>query len=282
VFGKGAKLEKLAGGFSNASGMAADDAGHVFFTDAAMHKIYAWNEAERKAEPIAEIAGQPMVAGFVKPSTLLVVAYERAVYSLSLGESGARAQPVAETAEKKPQTTLLLPVGLHNMLSILNDLLEHRDYVYRPGSNTAVIRIEEHAHRGYFYAPGTLTAIMAGGTWRPILQSSNLAPFSPGDEGYLTSEDDGKTYRAKLGPDGGLTVSVFAERGGTSVASDEAGNVYLAAGQVYLYSRDSKPIGVLELPERCASLSFGGPEKRTLFIGARSSLYSIRTLAPGH
>jgi sugar lactone lactonase YvrE len=281
LFEKGAKLEKLASGFSNASGMTADDAGHVFFTDAAMHKIYAWNEAGRKAEPIAEIAGQPMVAGFVKPSTLLVVAYERAVYSVALGESGAVAHPVAETAEKRPDTTLLLPVGLHNMLTVMNDLLEQRDYVYRPGSNTAVIRVEENAHRGYFYAPGTVTAIMAGGTWRPILQSSNLAPFSPGDERYLTSEDDGKTYRARLGPDGRLAASVFAERGGTSVASDEAGNVYLAAGQVYLYSRDGEPLGVLELPERCGSLAFGGRDKRTLFIGARSSVYSIRTSAPG-
>jgi sugar lactone lactonase YvrE len=280
-FGKGAKLEKLASGFSNASGMTADDAGHLFFTDAAMHKIYRWNEADRKTEQIAEIQGQPMVVGFVKPSMLLIVAYERKVYSLKLGESGATPQPVAETAEKLPDTTLLLPVGLHNMLSIMNDLLELRDYVYRPGSNTAVIRVVENARRGYFYAPGTNTAIMAGGTWRPILQSSNLAPFSPGDERYLTSEDDGKTYRAKLDSDGRLTTSVFVERGGTSVVSDEAGNVYIAAGQVYIYSRDGKQIGVLELPERCGSLAFGGPENRTLFIGARSSLYSIRTAAAG-
>ena len=114
------------------------------------------------------------------------------------------------------------------MLSILNDLMEHRDHVYRQGSNTAVIRVVENAHRGTFYSPDSHTAILAGGTWRPILQSSNLAAFSPGDEHYVTGEDDGKTYRVKLG-----------------------------------------------------SLAFGGPDKRTLFIGARSSLYSIRTTAPG-
>ena len=93
----------------------------------------------------------------------------------------------------------------------------------------------------------------------------------------MTSEDDGKTYRAKLENDGRLTTSVFAERGGTSVVSDEAGNVYIASDQVYIYNREGKQIGVLELPERPGSLAFGGPDKRTLFIGARSSLYSIRT-----
>jgi sugar lactone lactonase YvrE len=168
------------------------------------------------------------------------------------------------------------------MLSILNDLMERRDYVYRQGSNTAVIRVVENAPRGYFYAPDSHTAIFAGGTWRPILQSSNLAAFAPGAEHYVTSEDDGKTYRAKLGTDEKLTTSVFAERGGTSVINDAAGNVYVASGQVYVYDRQGKQIGVLETPERPGSLAFGGPDGRTLFIGARSSLYSIRLAIPGH
>ena len=138
------------------------------------------------------------------------------------------------------------------------------------------IRVVENAHRGYFYAPDSHTAVLAGKTWRPILQSSNLAAFSPGDEHYLTSEDDGRTYRAKLETDGKLTTSVFAERGGTSVINDAAGNVYLASDQVYVYNREGRQIGVLETPERPGSLAFGAPDSRTLFIGARSSVYSIR------
>jgi sugar lactone lactonase YvrE len=261
--------------------MTTDDAGRLFFTDASVRKIYRWNEADRKAEQIAETKGQPMVLGFAGLSTLLIVANERAVYSLKVDESGAMPQPVAETAEKLPDTVLLLPVGLHNMLSIMKDLMEHRDYVYRQGSNTAVISVVENAHRGYFFAPGTNTAIMAGGTWRPILQSSNLATFSPGDERYVTSEDDGRTYRAKLENDGKLATGIFAERGGTSIVSDEAGNVYIAGDQVYVYDREGNQTGILELPERPGSLAFGGPDHRTLFIGARSSIYSIRTAAPG-
>jgi sugar lactone lactonase YvrE len=86
------------------------------------------------------------------------------------------------------------------------------------------------------------------GTWRPILQSSNLAAFTPGDEHYVTSEDDGKTYRVKLGSDERLTTNVFAERGGTSVISDAAGNVYIASDQVHVYHGEGKQIGVLETP----------------------------------
>jgi len=109
VFEKDAKLEKLASGFSNASGMTADEAGCLYFTDAAMRRIYRWNHTDRKAEQIAETKGQPMVTAFVKPSRLLIVAYERAVYSLNPEESGAAPQPVAEASEKLPGTVLLLP-----------------------------------------------------------------------------------------------------------------------------------------------------------------------------
>lgn len=61
---------------------------------------------------------------------------------------------------------------------------------------------------------------------------------------------------------------------------DAAGNVDVASGQVWIYNRDGRPIGLLEVPERPGSLAVGGPDERTLFIGARTGLYAIphRTL----
>jgi hypothetical protein len=288
VFAKHARLERLATNFSNASGLTASDAGTVYFSDAANRKVYRWNETAKRAELIAEIPGQPQVLGFVAPSSLLAIANERAVYHLKVNPAGpddstgaVQAEAVNETTDLQADTLLLLPVGLHNQLSVMKDMTEHRGHVYRRGSNTAIVNDVTNEHRGYFYAPGTKTAIMAGGTWRPNLQSSQLAAFAPGASHYLASEDDGRTYMAKLESDYTLSTTVFAERGGTAVVTDTAGNVYLASGQVWVYDRTGKEIGSLELPERPGSLAFGGADKRTLFIGARSSLYSIRTRAPG-
>jgi gluconolactonase len=50
---------------------------------------------------------------------------------------------------------------------------------------------------------------------------------------------------------------------------------------VWIYDRNGKPKGVLEIPERPGSLAFGGPDRRTLYIAARTSLYSIRTKTAG-
>lgn len=280
IFAEGAKLEKLATGFTNASGLTADEAGKLFFTDAAMHKIYRWNAAAKQTEVIGQIPGRPMVAGLVPPSSLLVVGYEKAVYSLDTDKDEGPLE-VPETEQLVPGTKLLLPVGLHNELAVLTDLVEHRGYVYRHGSNTAIISVVPNEHRGYFYAPGTKTAIMAGGTWRPMVQSSQMASFGLGEMHFVVSEDDEKTYRAVLDSYNKMSTGLFVERGGTSVVSDAAGNVYIASGEVYIYNRAGKQMGVLDIPERPESLAFGGPEHRTLFIGARSSLYAIRTAAAG-
>ncbi len=288
VFERGAKIEKLATGFSNASGLAVDNQGTVYFTDAAENKILRWDAAGKKADVLATTSGpQPQVLGFVPPSHLLAVAMTarpaaRAVYHLDLSQPGSGATTLTETAEMLPGTSLLLPVGLHYQLWVMRDMLAHRGYVFENGSNTAVISAVADEHRGYYYAPGTTTAILAGGTWRPNTESSNLAALKPGDSHHLTSEDDGLTYVATLGSDyRSMTTTVFARRGGTSVATDSAGNVYLAEGHIYIYDRAGKEIGVLETPERPGSLAFGGPDKKTLFIGARSSLYSIRTQSAG-
>jgi sugar lactone lactonase YvrE len=281
IFEKDANLERLPTGFGNASCLAVDSAGHIFFTDAAKHKIYRWNEASKQAEIMAEISNQPMVMGFVPPSSLLIVTYEKAVYSLNVAEAGP-VQQVTEALMPTPETKLLLSVGLHNELSVLTIMLDQRGYIYRQGSNTAILSTVLNEHRGYFYAPGTNTAIMAGGTWRPILQSSQLAAFAPGDEHFITGEDDAGTYLAKLENNGTLRTKVFVEGGGTSVVTDDDGNVYIASGQIYIYNRAGQQIGILEVPERPSSLAFGGPDRRTLFIGARSSLYAIRTAAAGY
>jgi hypothetical protein len=178
-------------------------------------------------------------------------------------------------------TILLLPVGLHNGMEIMQDMMRHRGYVFRRGSNTALMSVIENEHRGYFYAPDSDTAIMAGGTGRPILQSCQMAAFALGDRHYLTSEDDARTWVVTLEKNGELTSKLFADRGGNAVIADSAGNVYIAGGQVYIYDKRGKQTGVLEVPERASSLVFGGPDKKTLFIGARSSLYAIRAAASG-
>jgi sugar lactone lactonase YvrE len=57
--------------------------------------------------------------------------------------------------------------------------------------------------------------------------------------------------------------------------------VYIAAGQIYVYDPSGRLVGTIEVPERPIQLLFGGPDRKTLFIAARSSLYAARTRTAG-
>ena len=250
-----------------------------------MHSVYQYKEG---AKLVAKIDVMPQVVGFVAPSSLLAVNWERSVSSIDL--STGQVTAVSPTDTRAPGTSLLLPVGLHNDEIQLNWLLEGVGYKYRLGSNTATRSGLLPEHRHFYYAPDTQTALLTGDTqkayaawlWRPLPESCQLAPFSIGTERYLTSEDDEKTYRGTLQSDNKLITKLAIERGGTSVVTDAAGNVYIASGQVYVYDKEGRPTGVLEIPERPSSLAFGGNGRQILFVGARSSIYAIQTAQPGH
>jgi sugar lactone lactonase YvrE len=68
---------------------------------------------------------------------------------------------------------------------------------------------------------------------------------------------------------------------GIAVTSDADGNVSIAANQLFSYDKSVKLIGQLEIPERPSSLAWGGPDHKTLCIGARSSIHAIQANAKG-
>ena len=279
AFAPAARLEQLASGFSNASGVATDDQGHLFFTDAAMHKIYRWNAETRQAELLTDQVSSPQAVGFVAPHTLLAVDLSKAVYSVD-PRTGAVAR-LSPSQTPQDGTDLLLPVGFHNSMDTLVRQMERRGVVYAPRSNMAIVADVTDEPRDFFYAPGTKTAVMAGGTWQPMLQASQWDVIRSGGERLAASEEDDATYRITLTGLKGIGVTPFVSRGGSSVVTDAAGNVYLAEGQLYIYNSAGKQIGMVELPERPSSLAFGGSDHRTLYIGSRGSLYSIRTAVAG-
>jgi len=56
---------------------------------------------------------------------------------------------------------------------------------------------------------------------------------------------------------------------------DNRGNVYVADGHNYIFDNRGKKTGRIEVPERPFSIQFGGRDRKTLFITARSSLYGV-------
>ena len=65
------------------------------------------------------------------------------------------------------------------------------------------------------------------------------------------------------------TSRLFAEQGGESLTVDEKGNVYIAAGQVYVYNPSGELIDTIDVPERPSQLFLGARSPHIVCSGAQ-------------
>ena len=63
---------------------------------------------------------------------------------------------------------------------------------------------------------------------------------------------------------------------------DVEGRVYCTGpGGTWVFAADGTRLGIIRTPEVPANLAFGGPDLRTLFFTARTSVYTLRAKVPG-
>jgi gluconolactonase len=74
------------------------------------------------------------------------------------------------------------------------------------------------------------------------------------------------------------------DRGGCDGATiDERGNIYLTTALgVQVFSAEGASLGTIEIPEQPSNCTFGGADGKTLYVTARTSLYSVPMLVKGH
>lgn len=81
----------------------------------------------------------------------------------------------------------------------------------------------------------------------------------------------------EVSKDGQLGKKLFTiEEGSDGMTLDTEGNLYTTHGGVNIFNADGKKLGQIKVPEGPANVTFGGEDYKTLFITARTSLYSLR------
>lgn len=268
----GAKVEKLAGGFFNISGGAVDAAGDFYFVDAKWQRIYRWSASQHQLSLVRENPLDPVNLVFDKSGNLIVISYEGngAVYTFKPGTDFDRITLLKpEPSAPRPRMTAVLPVDYwRNENDFLEVAQQKRPFQYLSPDGSTFIPAGKDFVTGELYY---------GSKIHDVLHAFGLAPVSAGQPFYVTDEEEQKTYRTTVDENGTLTnLKLFADVGGESVTEDTAGNVYIAAGQIYVYNPAGTLLGTIDVPERPSQLLFGGADKKTLFIAARSSLYAVQ------
>lgn len=118
----------------------------------------------------------------------------------------------------------------------------------------------------------------------------NGLAFSP-DENILYIDDTWRRHiRAfDVEEDGSLSNGrIFAEMpsdmegGPDGMKVDVEGNIYSTGpGGLWIYQSDGHLVGIIVGPQLPANLAFGGSERRTLYLTARTSLYKLVTRFAG-
>jgi gluconolactonase len=100
---------------------------------------------------------------------------------------------------------------------------------------------------------------------------------------YVSDIEAGKPYAYDIQDNGGLAGKrLFCELGSDGMTIDSEGHVYLTSGpQVHVFDRTGREVEAIDVPELPSNVCFGGPDGRTLFITARTSLYRVRTRVHG-
>ena len=99
---------------------------------------------------------------------------------------------------------------------------------------------------------------------------------------YVADAGGGKTYAYSIkGPGKIGDKRVFCESGSDGMTLDELGNLYLTTNRVQVYNSSGTHVGNIPVAEGPANVTFGGEDFRTLFITAKTGLYSVQMKVRG-
>ena len=268
--------ELIVSGLKFTEGPAWSPEGFLLFSDIPANRIYRWDEG-RQPDVFREPSHNSNGLAFDARGRLL--ACEHGARRVSRTEADGSVTVLAERFEGK-------------RLNSPNDLTLHSDgsiYFTDPPYGVKPKARELDFQGVYRIAPdGTLTLLV-----KDMFRPNGIA-LSP-DERHLYVDDSQKklvmvydVQRDGSAANGRLLIdlAVYGARGVDGMKVDARGNLYVTGTDgVYVVSPKGKFLAKLQCPGQCTNCCFGGPDRRTLFVTARSrhggSLYRLHTPFPG-
>ena len=252
-------MQKLAGGFLFTEGPAADKEGNVYFTDIPNNRIHKWS-IDGKLSTFMENSQGANGLFFDKDGNLIACA-------------GGTGKIISIDPQKI--VTVLADGYEGKIFNSPNDLwIDPQGGIYftdpRYGYRENLPQGGEHV---YYLSPDRKNVIRV---IDDMVRPNGVIGRPDGKSLYVADHGADKTYVYQINPDGTLSEKkLFAEQGSDGMTLDENANLYLTAQAVTVYDPSGELIKTIQVPEIPSNVSFGGKDKKTLFITARTSLYSI-------
>jgi gluconolactonase len=268
----GAKVEVLSEGYLFTEGPAVDRDGNVYFTDQPNDRIVKYDAADGSFSDWLKPAGRSNGTYFDAAGNLIACADEKnELWSIS---------------PDKKVTVLLSDLG-GKLLNGPNDLwlrpdgnfyftdpLYARDYWKRDKA------MQQPGQYVYFFdVKGKKATAVA----TDLKQPNGLIGTPDGKTLYVADIGGRKTYSYSIRPDGGLDrKTLFCEMGSDGMTIDAEGNVYLTGRGVTVFDKTGSKVTTIPIPEPwTANVTFGGKDRRLLFITAGKKIYGVKMRVRG-
>ena len=318
---RGAKVKKLAGGFSFTEGPAVDGRGNIYFSDIPNNRIHKWS-LDGKLTTFLENSNGANGLFFDRAGNLLacegagrLVAIRVKVKAKAGIRGGLNTKAKLDTKTKVKTGS---QAGVKVTADTETDAGTKSDIKAGTGTRTVVtvVPLAAEYHGKKFNSCNDLWITPAGGVYftdpwygkpekmsqdgghvyyltpdkkkvvrviNDMIRPNGLIGTRDGKTLYVSDRVGKKTFRYKINPDGTLThKTLFVEEGSDGMTIDTQGNIYITTDAVHVYSRQGGHIAVIPMPEQPSNVTFGGRDLKTLYITARKSLYSVRMQVKGY
>lgn len=267
IIADGSELREVSTEFEFTEGPAADAKGNIYFTDQPNDRIMIYT-AGGKLETFMQPAGRANGLYFDREGYLLACADNRSeLWKIDV---------------KTKEHTVLASTYNGKRLNSTNDAWVRPDggiyfsdpYYQRPWwDHQSPTQDGQHV---YYLSPDykTLTRVT-----EDLAQPNGLIGTPDGKTLYVSDIRAGKIFRYDIQPDGTLAgKTLFCEMGSDGMTIDGCGNVYLTNSRgVTVFSPNGQQIEQIPVPQKwTANITFGGPDRRTLFITAGPGIYTLQ------
>jgi gluconolactonase len=262
---KNAKPVLLSSDFKFTEGPAVDAHGNVFFTDQPNDRIMKWATDSGITEYMKG-AGRSNGLYFDRQGNLISCADEKNEL-WSIGKNKNVTVLITDYKGRKLNGPNDLWVDGKGGVYI-TDPYYQRDYWTRTQK-------EIEQENVYYLTPDRkeLRMVMDG-----FIRPNGIIGTADGRYLYIADIGAGKTYRFNIQSDGSLSgKKLFVEMGSDGMTIDEKGNIYLTGKGVTIFNPAGQQIEHIDIPEDwTANLCFGGKDRKTLFITASKSVYTLQ------
>ena len=265
IVAKDAKPVLVSSNFTFTEGPAADKDGNVFFTDQPNDRIMKWSP-NGNLTVFMEGTGRSNGLYFDPNGNLISCAdLDNQLWMIDGNKNVTVLVKGFEGKKLNGPNDLWIDArgGIY-----FTDPFYKRNYWTRTNKE-----IEEE--RAYYLSPDKKSLkVAAAGFVRP----NGIVGTGDGKTLYVADINDNKTYAFRINPDGILTDRrIFTEMGSDGMTVDSKGNVYITGRGVTVFNSKGEQIEHIAIDEPwTTNVCFGGTDRKTLFITASKSAYTLR------